>query len=171
MKKRPLTIWMMVIGWGLLVVAGVQGGQKGLELRKRQLEALTQAEETFSRLQGWVQVEKKVEARRNQLLGPLVQGPKADLSWVVLKGLQEVVKQEEMMVSELRPTWIPKQKDQPASLRLDAKIEGNLSQVSHLLRRLPEAMPGLRLESVQLMSQGEERIQTLLRIRLQELAD
>ncbi|MBI3615872.1 MAG: hypothetical protein HY211_05075 [Candidatus Omnitrophica bacterium] len=169
--KRPFTTWLILLGWGVAVIAGVRLVERGLEFRRNQLETLSQAQEQLRRLQGWVAVESEVEARRNEMMGPFLKSGGTDFSWVALQGLQRAAKEEGISLTELRPAWNPGQEHRPAVLRIDAKMEGLIGPVTGLLRRLPEEMPAVQLENFQLMSQGGDRVQALLRIRLEPLLE
>ncbi|MBI3333014.1 MAG: hypothetical protein HYZ93_02860 [Candidatus Omnitrophica bacterium] len=164
--NRSLSRVGMALGWMLLVILTVRFADGAAALWRRQQEALTEAQERLMRLKGWIAVEPEVTRRRDEVFGPFSHLARSDYSWAALQSLEQAAKEKEMMVTELRPSWILGKGGQPAGLRLDAKMEGGLSQLSRLLLRLPEVMPGLQLENLQIMPQGGNRIQALLRIRL-----
>ena len=161
--------WVIVVGWGILVIVGVRLADGIFDFRQNQMKTLLLAREQLSRLQGWVQVQEQVRARREEILGPIAKNAGANSTWAVLQGLEQAAKEEGMSVAELRPTWIPAQRHVPAVLRLDEKLEGLLEKVGGLLQRLPKVMPGVEMENLQLMPLGENRVQVLLRIHLSGL--
>ena len=170
-SNRSLTMIGIVVGWGFFVIVGVHLVEWGLQLWQRQAQGLSQAQQQLSRLQGWISVEKEVEARRNDVLGPFAHVAGTDLSWVSLQGLQQMATAQGLVVTELRPSQSLAQGGQPRSLRLDAKLEGAVSQIGGLLQHLPEIMPGVRLDNVQLVPQQKEgRIQLLVQLTLPELS-
>ena len=159
----------IAIGWGLFVIVGVRVGESGFGLWKHKREALDQAQEQRGRLQGWLDVEKQLKERQEEVWGPFSRVARTDLSRAAFQGLQQVAQEQGVNVIALRPSHLPGQGRQPGILHLDAKIEGQMEQVSGLIRRLPESMPGVRLESLQLVPQGESHIQVFFRLSLPEL--
>lgn len=111
-------------------------------------------QEQLARMQGWLSVEEKVMARLQQDLGASAQGSGEDLAWTALQGIERMVVAQGLTVVELRPT----------ASHLDAQVEGRLEQVGRLLEQLPDAIPGVRLESFQLTPKEGERVQAILRI-------
>ena len=89
----------------------------------------------------------------------------SEASWRNLHGFQQAAQQEGLSVTELKPTELIEPKGS-SSYRLDAKVEGQLQQISALLERLPDVMMGVRIQNLQLIPQSEGQIQAHLRLRL-----
>gem|GEM_PF-5762830 len=168
--KRPLATLGIAAGWLLFVILGVRLVEVGFGFFEKQQEALAQTQEHLMRLKGWLLVEAQVTKRREEVLGPFARVPGGDWSWVTLQGLEQVAKEQSLTVTDLRPSELAGRGLTPTLLRLDAKLEGELAQISGMLRRLPEVMPGVKIESLQLMPQEGNRIQALVRLSLPELA-
>lgn len=164
--RRFLVTSGIVAGWGILVIAGVRGIDGAVNLWHSQNEELHQAQDQLMRLKGWLEVERTISKRLDEVLGPFARLSPSDYSWAAVSGLQHAAQEEGMTIRELRPSELPRQGRQPAVVRLDAKLEGELQKVANLLRRFPDLMPGVQLENVQLVPQEGSRIQVLLRLML-----
>ena len=167
--KNSLVTVGFVVGWLIFVISGVRLVDTGLNFWRAQEESLGQAQEQFRRLSGWLSVEKKVAERRDQVLGPFAHSAETDLGWIGFQGFQELAKQQGVAVVELRPSRTPGYNRQPSRVQLDAKVEGQVQQLGEFLQKLPEIIPGVHLEDVQVMPQEGGRVQGLFRIRLQEV--
>ena len=154
------------IGWVLLVVGIASAAPWGFGLWQGQQEQWRQARERLSRLKGWLALEEEVAARKNELLGPLAQAQGNDLHWAALQAIEEAAQARGVSLTQLRPFQAPALAGKPVMLRLDAKVEGDLGQVSGFLQHLPDALPGVRLDNLQLMPQRESQVQGLLRLYL-----
>lgn len=167
MKPRHLWVTLgIVIGWGLGVVVAVRAGEQGLQLWRQKQEELRQSQEQLRRMLGWLETEQEITARWKEILGPLADVDSADWGWVALQGLQELVQAEGLGVEELRPSLVSGAVGRRPTVQLDAKLQGNLHQVSALLSRLPEKIPGVRLQSLQLLPKEGQTVQALIRIQL-----
>ncbi len=162
--NRSLTNLGIALGWGLFVIVGVRLVDSGFGFWKKQRETLSQAQEQVKRLQGWLDVEKPLRERQGEVCGSLGRVSGTDLSWAAVQGLQKVAQEQGVSVTQLQPSRTSGQG--PEVLHLDTRIEGRLEQVSGLVQRLPEFLPGIRLDSVQFVPQGGNRIQALLRLSL-----
>lgn len=164
--KRSFTTWSIAGAWALFVIAAVTLGDLGWGLWRRQNEGLRNAQERLSRLKGWLTVEEQVEERRNQLLGPFARAGNSDFSWLGLEAVQKAAQVRGLSVTELRPIQVPGRGGQPPTLRLDAKVEGRLDEMSSFLEQLPETLPGVRMEMLQIVPQEGDQVQGLLRLAL-----
>lgn len=111
-------------------------------------------------------MEEEVAVQKNQVLGPFAQTQGGDLHWAALQAIEGAAQSQGLSVTELRPSQVPAQQGKPVMLRLDAKVEGGLDQVSGFLQHLPDALPGVRLDNLQLMPHRENQVQGLLRLYL-----
>ena len=166
--NRSLRNFAVAAGWGLLVVGGLRLGESSFRFWERQQEMLQQAQERMRRLQGWIEARGKVEELRDKVLGPLAEQGGNDLSWVALQGLQQAAKEGGMVVTELRPSRISGERGGGTTVRLDAKLEAEAGRISLFIRRIPELMPGVQLESLQWVPLEKGKIQMLLRLGLAE---
>ncbi len=165
-KKNSVVVAGIALGWVLLVISGVRVLQWVSDAWRRQCEELVQAQEQLRRMHGWLAMEGEVASRHDQVLGPLAHLAGSDLSWMNLQEFQRVAQEQGLSLAEIKPLEIPGPKGQPSRWQLDAKVEGRLEQISVLLQKLPEFMPGVRLENLQLMPQDDGRVQGLLRLSL-----
>ena len=166
MKKKPTLFSLgIVIGWGLGVILLVRLAEGGYDLWQRQTADLLQAQGQLRRLQGWLEAEPTVKSRYQEVLGVLSHAGQADLSWLCMQELQKAAQEKGLAVTDIRPTQIPRQAKRPPLLRLDVKLDGQLDQLSQFLQGLPEQIPGVRLESIQVIPR-ETRIQGLLQLLL-----
>lgn len=153
------------LAWALLVVAGARGAESVIELSRRQQEELAQKRERMSRLLGWLEAEERVAARQKELLGRFLLAEGEEAGWVVLQGLQEQALAQGLSITELRPSQVKGQgKKRKPLFRVDAKLEGELAQVDRLLQELPQALPGIRLENLQLVPREGGKVQSVLRV-------
>ena len=154
-------------GWFILVVTVVHLGQGGAALWESSQENLTQAREQLRRLHGWTEVEERLASRRRELLGGFGETNLSDWSWTVLQGIQEEARMTNLQITELRPIQPPASPSARPFLRFDVKLEGPINSLNDFLRGLPEKVPGIRLNQLQLVrSPQEQRIQMLLRLDL-----
>lgn len=166
MQKLSRTTIGIVLGWGILVVVAVQGLEAGVGIWKRRSEELDQAREQWSRLQGWLQAEDEISTERNKLLGAYAHRSEKEMGWAVLQDFQQMVQQQGLVVRELRPSQLLGLAHEPKRFRMDANLEGPIEQMNGFFQRLPDAIPGIRLESLQLVPQSNQRLQLLLRLDL-----
>ncbi len=164
--KGSLFKWIIALGWGLLVIGGVSLVGKAFEWWQRQQEILVQSEEQLRRMKGWLAVEEEVRSRRDQVLGPFAHLSKNEVGWVGLQAFQQAAEQQGISVAELKPVETPIQRERGGEFRLDAKIQGRLDQISQFLQKLPDFIPGVHLEDLQLMPSEGDQIQGLLRLRM-----
>lgn len=157
-KGSSLLKWGLAAGWLLLVVGAGVLGQEGIQAWERMEGEAARKEAQLRRLKGWLDLEEETEARLKELLGPLAGSTAAGLSWAVPQLFQRAAQQEGLAVVEMKPSPGP-----AGSFRMDAKVTGRLEQIGSLLARLPDAVAGVRLESLQMTPQGSGRIQLLLR--------
>ncbi len=144
-------------GWGLFMVAAVSAFQWAAGFWKDQRAQLAQSQEQLRRMKGWLEVEPELQRRREELLGPFAGISDQDRVWASLQGLQKAASEAGVSVTELTPS---------ENTRLDAKAEGSPDQLNQLLRKLPETLPGTRLDSLQLIPRDDGRVQGVLRLRL-----
>ena len=147
----------IAVGWFFLILLAFRLAEAGVEIWRRQNEELSQVEEKLKRLYGWLNAEEQVRSRREEIVGPFSKANPEDLGWMVLQGFQDTAKAKEVSVAELRPSPIAGQGKQSPGLRIDARIEGRLEQITRFLQRLPEAIPGIRLDSLQLSPLSESQ--------------
>ncbi len=173
MKRKKIGISPtagILLGWGLFVICGVWVTQTGFSLWTQQSGRWKSSRQRLGRLKGWVEAEKELRARQEEVLGPFAKGTGLDIGWISLQGLQQVAKEEGVTVAEVRPSHLIAQGTQPRLIRLDARLLGGFQQIGTLLQRLPDLMPGARLENLQFIPQQEEnRVQVLLQVTLPEL--
>ena len=167
-QRSMLTTAAISIGWVFFVIAVIFMGDRCLGLWRHGTEELANAQERSSRLQGWIKSEKQISAKRREVLGPFAQLEGSDPTWLVLGGLQQAAQAKGLSVTELRPSHIAGAGRQMPMLRLDVKIEGQMESIDGFLQQLPEKVPGIHLEQLQLMSRESGRIQSLLRLSVQE---
>lgn len=154
-------------GWLLAVVGLVRLGGGSIELWNRRTEELRTAQERLSRIHGWLSVEQEVEAREKGLLGPLALADKSGLIWSCLEGLQALAGEQGISLEELRPSESAGEgRRAPGSIRLDMRLEGGLEKMGQFLQRIPDKMPGVRLESMQFLPQEKGQVQGVLRLSL-----
>jgi len=166
MKSKISTLSLgIAVGWGLGVILLVRLGEGGYGFWQRQTAELLQAQGQLRRLQGWLEAEPMVKSRHQEVLGALSRAGQADLSWLCMQELQKEAQEKGLAVMEIRPTQIPRQAKRPPLLRLDVKLDGQLDQLSRFLQGLPEQIPGVRLESIQVIPR-EDHIQGLLQLQL-----
>lgn len=163
-RRHPLVMTGLAAAWLVLVIGGVRLAGSGWEAWGRQSSALERSRELLRRYKGWVEVEPQVEAGRERVLGSFAGLKQRDLHWAALERFQETTRELGMTVAELRPTRLPARAGQPASFRLDAKVEGLPETVAALLRRLPDEIPGVGLEQLQVSPAEEGKLQVLIRI-------
>lgn len=152
------------LAWALLVVAGARGAETVIELSQRQQAELAQKRERMSRLLGWLEAEERVAARQKEVLGRFLLADGMEAGWVVLQGLQEQALAQGLSITELRPSQVKGQGKRKPLFRVDAKLEGELAQVDRLLQELPQALPGIRLENLQLVPREGGKVQSVLRV-------
>lgn len=157
---------LIASGWLLAVVGLVRLGCGAVELWNHRTEDLRAAQERLSRLHGWLSMEQEVEAGEGELLGPLALADKSDLVWSCLEGLQALAGAQGLSVKELRPSESAGEGRHPGSIRLDIRLEGRLEQMGQFLQRIPDKMPGVRLESLQFLPQEKGQVQGMLRLSL-----
>ncbi len=155
----------LVMGCFLLAVGSIHLIDVGISFWIRQKAEWEQARQQLRRLHGWVALREEISAQRAQLFGSAAQGPGMDPSWSVLQGFQSLAKDHGVEIRELRPAQRPA--TPTSGPRLEAKVEGSPEQVVGLIRKLPEAIPGIRLETLQLVPLQENRAQAMLRIRVE----
>ena len=163
--NRSLAKGGLVAAWMALVIGGALLTDWGFGFWRQQQQEWSGAQQRLGRMQGWVAVEEEILTKVRERLGPFAEVRKGDYPWAVLSALQNAARTQGISVTELRPTELSG-RDQPSRLSLDAKVEGDLSQMSRFLQNLPESMPGLRLESFQLQPQKEGRVQSVIRFLL-----
>ena len=166
MKNVSLRRALLASGWMLAVMGLARAGEGAVELWNRRTEELNTARERLSRLHGWLAVEQEVTAREGDLLGPLVLADRSDWFWTGLESLQGLAAAQGLSVKELRPSETPGEGGHPAAVQLDVRLEGRPEQMGPFLRWIPEKMPGVRLEGLQLLPQEKGRIQVLLRLSM-----
>lgn len=155
----------IIVGWAMLVILGVRLGDAGCTLWRQQREELSQAQDRLARLEGWLNMEDQVTARWKELLGPFATSPESDRDWMTLQGLQQVAKAQGLSVTELRPSQVRGDKQMPF-LRLDVKVEGEREALGSFFQQLPDKIPGVHLEQLQLMPKEGSRVQCLFRLSL-----
>ena len=156
---------LFAAGWALGVLLLVVSVQFGFGWWSSLQGELGLARERLGRFQGWLAVEPQVVSRREELLGSLGGVGELDFSWIALQNLQEVAKAQGLVVTELRPAQVGSRGSLPI-LRLDAKIEGGLAQMSRFLHELPQVLPGIHLDNLQLLPEEGEKVQGILRLLL-----
>ncbi len=156
---------LFTLSWGLGVLLLVISAQSGFGLWRSLQGELALAQERLGRFQGWLAVEPKVVGRRDEALGSLARARELDFSWVALQNLQEAAKTQGLGLTELRPAHVTR-RGSPPILRLDAKVEGGLAQVTGFLQQLPQALPGVHLDNLQLLPEEGGQIQGILRLLL-----
>ena len=152
------------LGWALLVVLGAHGADLLLQAGRRQGEELAQKKERLARLEGWLGVEERVAARRKEVLGRFAQADGKEIGWVMLQGLQEAAQAQGLAITDLRPSQVKGQGKRKPVFRVDAKLEGELAQVDQLLQQLPQILPGVRLENLQLIPREGGKMQSVMRM-------
>ena len=165
-KKGSLAAGGIMVAWLTVVVLSVQGIEAAADFWRSRCKALVQAEVQVRRMKGWVAVGDKVRARRDEALGPFAHLSESEISWAHFQGFQQAAAAIGLSVGEIKPVETPGKKGSGPILRLDAKVEGSLEQVSALLEKLPDVMPGVMLENLQIMPRGGTGIQCLIRLRL-----
>ncbi len=164
MKRQPSWVWaVLAAGWLLLVIGGVRGVQIGLEAWGRQSLDLERSRELLRRYQGWAEAEPQIAAARDRVMGPFAQLKQKEAGWVALERFQKTTQELGIAVAELRPTRLPARAGQPALFRLDAKVKGTSGSLTALLRQLPDRIPGILLEQIQVTPAEEGRLQLLVR--------
>ena len=166
--KSQISVRMVLFAgiWLGAVIFLMRAGQEGFGFWQRQTEELSSAKQRFARLQGWLEVQEKVAARHQEVLGPLAAASDANLSWVTLQGLQQAAQGQGLSVRELRPSQLPGQGRKPPILRLDLRIEGRLEQMGLFLQQIPDKIPGARLENLQFLPQEKGQAQGLVRLSI-----
>ncbi len=157
-----LNVGIAVLWFGL-VVGGVRLAEAGIQFWQQQDGQLQLAKGKLSRLHGWIEVGEQVNSKRGELLGALRSGS-VDLNWVTLQGVQEVAEASGLSIDELKPLEALGRRNRSKRVRLDAKVVGPLNAIGQFLQRLPEAVPGVHLDSVRLTPAEEDRIQGVVRI-------
>ena len=159
----------LLLGWGLFVLISVRLFDVGFSLLAQQEKDLVQMQEQLRRLRGWLAVEGKLIQRREELVGSSTpeQG-KRDRSWRSVENLQKLSQDNGVSIVELRPSWIPGQNGQARRLRLDLQVEGQVDRIGKLLQNLPQVIPGIHLESLQMIPRESGGVQGLFRIDLSE---
>ena len=152
------------LGWALLVVVGARGADLLLQASRRQGEELAQKRERLARLEGWLEAEDRVAARRKEVMGRLALSEGKEIGWAALQGLQEAAQAQGLSITDLRPSQVKGQGKKKLIFRVDVKLEGDLAQVDKLLQELPQALPGVRLENFQLVPQESDKAQTVMRL-------
>lgn len=163
-STRALVRTGWAAAWLLLVIGGVRWVETGLTAWDRQSQALVRSRELLSRCGGWVAVEPEMTAARDRVMGPFVKVRERDLSWAALERFQQAGQELGMSVEELRPVRLPARSGEPSSFRLDAKVKGDSAAVSAFLRRLPDEIPGVRLEQLQVTPAEGGKLQLLVRL-------
>lgn len=155
----------IAIGWALLVVGGVRGVEALLDLQRGQEQELQRQRERLMRLRGWLEVEERLLARRREVRGRFAAVDGKEMSWVAVQGLQEIAAQQGLAITDLRPSQVRGRgkKGEPV-FRLDAKLEGQLQGFDQLLQQLPQLLPGVRLEGLQLSPMDNGQVQSILRM-------
>lgn len=166
MTGTGLSKGLIALLWMLVVVAAVRLGEGAFGLWQDQRNRLSSARERLGRLMGWLSVQEDVAAREREALGSLTGVDASGLGWLSLQELQELARAGGLAVTELRPTQVPGPSGQPPALRLDLKVEGPLGQFGTFLQQVPDRIPGIRLETLQLLPQAGGRAQALLRLNL-----
>lgn len=167
MKMKLERRWanaVLAAGWALLVIGGVRGFDAWLTFGRAQQEELERQQGRLMRMLGWLEVEERVLARREEVMGRFASKKKGNLGWEVVHGLQAAAEAQGLVITDLRPSEGKGQGKRKAFLRLDAKVEGDLPQIDRLLEVLPEELPGARLENFQMAPQHTGKIQGILRV-------
>lgn len=152
------------LGWALLVVLGARGADLLLQAGRRQGEELAQKREHLARLEGWLEAEERVTARRKEVLGRFALSDGKEIGWAVLQGLQEAAQAQGLSITDLRPSQVKGQGKKKPVFRVDAKLEGEMAQVDKLLQELPHLLPGVRLEDFQLVPREGGKVQSVMRM-------
>jgi hypothetical protein len=175
--KEALRKLLLALGGSGLILIGIFLAQSGFGLWDRLQGELVLAQEQLGRFQGWLAAEPQVVSRREELLGPLARVGELDFSWVALQNLQEAAQAQGLIITELRPTQV-RRRGSPPLLRLDAKVEGRLTPLAGFLQQLPQILPGVELDNLQLHPEEarlapagspggqEEQVQGILRLLL-----
>ncbi len=164
----------IALGWLVAVAAGARAADGLMEFERAQRQKLAQERNRFMRLQGWLEAQEEVAARRKETLGRFAQAEGKDAGWLLLQGLQEIAQAQGLSITDLRPSQ-PKggQAARPAGrgrkaggplYRVDARLEGGLEQVDRFLQELPQVLPGIRLENFQVVPQEGGRVQSVVRL-------
>ena len=164
------------LGVAALAAAGACGLLMGIvgaaQLCLEKSRELAETRERVLHLRQWLKVKEQVALHQREALGPLVSSPDLeDAQWLWLSGLQEAARVHGLSVQELRPAEIQSGPKREGTLRLDVKVEGNLGQVGGFLTQLPDRVPGVCLEKLQIIPQGDGRGQCILRLNFQPLSD
>ena len=165
-QNRSFRMVFIASGWLMSVILLVFAGQDAVGFWNRQSEDLARSRERLSRLHGWLAVEQEIAGRETEVLGPLASVGRSDLGWVSLEGLQALAGAQGLSVMDLRPSETAGQGRKPGLLRLDVRVEGPVGQMGQFLQRIPDKMPGVRLESLQFLPQPKGQVQALLRLSL-----
>ncbi len=149
---------------------GILGAAKVWHEKNQELAG---AQERLGHLQRWLKVKEEVTLRQQEALGPWVSSSSdiRDAQWVCLSGLQEAAQASGLSVQELRPSEIQAGSKKKKVLRLDVKVEGDLDRMGGFLRQLPDRIPGIRLEHLQMIPQSGGRGQCILRLNFKPLSD
>ena len=161
MKKAGI-----LAAWGLLVILAVHGADGLFGLWRERNQQWNQAQEQLRRMKGWLDAEQALSACRDERLGPFARLSGPERVWMSLQGFQQVAQGAGVTVTELNPFEIPSGERRASTFRLDAKVMGTSEQMSRFLQRIPEAMPGVRMGSLQLIPREDGQIRGLLRLDL-----
>lgn len=152
--------------WLIGVIVVVRSAQAAFGVWNRRQEGLLESQERLARLVGWLEVKEEVLAKEQEILAASSSADPASLGLVGLAEIQRLASSLGLSITDLRPSEVPAQKGKNPFVRLDLKVEGPLDQVGPFLQQLPERLPGVGLETLQLTSQPDGQAQALLRLNL-----
>ena len=165
LRSSPKT-FLLAGAWLLAVICAVGFAQKGWESWERGREDLQVAQDRLSRLHGWLADEQDLDALEKKALGPLAGVPSSGWSWTGLEGLQSAAQKEGLEVKEMRPSETAVQGNRTRTLYWDVRLEGPIGPLGKFLEGIPSQVPGVRLESLQLLPRQGAGIQALIRLSL-----
>ena len=154
----------IALGWLVFVVLGIRLGAGVLEMWNDQSRGIAASQVRRSRLHGWLSVEQEVSKHREEALGPFAHAKPGDLAWIGLEGLQELARAEELTVTDLRPSEISGPGRKQPLLRMDLRVTGGLEKMAAFIGKIPDRLPGVRLESMQMIPEEKQGVQCLLRL-------
>ncbi len=155
----------LMVGCFLLGIAGVAVGERTLRAWGKSVEELDGTRERLRRFHGWLAVDEEVSALRDRVWGSFGRLSGEELGWEGLVKFQAAAGEAGLEVREFRPARAAAAAGKAAPFLLDAKVAGKLDQLSNLLRALPEAIPGVELEGLQLSPLEGGQVLGVLRLR------
>ncbi len=130
---------------------------------------LSRAERQLGILRGWMNAEQEISAAHRRIFSQFPMAEGSDKSWAAMEGFQETAQAAGISLSEISPgSSTGEMGREPQLLRWEMKLAGDSQHLTDFFKKLPDRIPGIRMEQLQLGSPSAGQVQCLLRVSLED---